>query len=134
MSLTVFPALCILGIDFLIDALFQMVFAALLARERVAPASLGTLPTQSFTLGSYSNLFGNAAGSELSSRLGPRSRTGTTAFRKMDSFSRRDCILEAERTSPKQQIAILCPELVQTHWCRHILHNKRAAVQKGSCC
>jgi hypothetical protein len=22
-------------------------------------------------------------------------------------------------------------ELVQTHWCHHILHNKRAAVQKG---
>jgi hypothetical protein len=51
MSLTVFLALCILGIDFLIYALFQMVFAALFARQRVAPASLGTLPTQSFTFG-----------------------------------------------------------------------------------
>ena len=38
MSLTVFPAFCILGIHVLICALFQMVFAALLARERVAPA------------------------------------------------------------------------------------------------
>jgi hypothetical protein len=39
--------------------------------------------------------------------------------------------LEAERTCPKQQIAILRPELVQTHCCHHMLHNKRAAVQKG---
>ena len=38
--------------------------------------------------------------------------------------------MEAERTCPKQQISILCPELVQTLR-HHILHNKRAAVRKG---
>ena len=42
-----------------------------------------------------------------------------------------DYVLEAERTCPSQQIAVLVPELVQRHWYHHILHNKRAAVLKG---
>ena len=42
-----------------------------------------------------------------------------------------DYVLEAERTCPNQQIAVLVPELVQRHWYHHILHNKRAAVLKG---
>ncbi|MGB2621694.1 MAG: APC family permease [Candidatus Acidiferrum sp.] len=42
-----------------------------------------------------------------------------------------DYVLEAERTCPNQQIAVLIPELVQRHWYHHILHNKRAAVLKG---
>ena len=40
-------------------------------------------------------------------------------------------VLEAERSCPNQQIAVLIPELVQRHWYHHILHNKRAAVLKG---
>lgn len=42
-----------------------------------------------------------------------------------------DYVLEAERTCPNQQIAVLIPELVERHWYHHILHNKRAAVLKG---
>jgi amino acid transporter len=42
-----------------------------------------------------------------------------------------DYVLEAERTCPHQQIAVLIPELVERHWYHHILHNKRAAVLKG---
>jgi amino acid transporter len=42
-----------------------------------------------------------------------------------------DYVLDAERTCPNQQIAVLVPELVQRHWYHHILHNKRAAVLKA---
>ena len=42
-----------------------------------------------------------------------------------------DYVLEAERTCPGQQIAVLVPELVQRHWYHHMLHNKPAAVLKG---
>jgi Potassium-transporting ATPase A subunit len=58
--------------------------------------------------------------------LGPR--TGTTAIRKMNPLSRRAYVSDAERTWPKQQIAVLAAELVQRHWYHHVLHNKRAAV------
>jgi amino acid transporter len=42
-----------------------------------------------------------------------------------------DYVLEVERASPNQQIAVLVPELVQRRWYHHLLHNKRAAVLKG---
>jgi len=42
-----------------------------------------------------------------------------------------DYVLEAERTFPNQQIAVLIPELVQRRWYHHILHNKRASVLKA---
>jgi amino acid transporter len=42
-----------------------------------------------------------------------------------------DYVLEVERTCPRQQVAVLIPELVERHWYHHILHNKRAAVLKG---
>jgi hypothetical protein len=42
-----------------------------------------------------------------------------------------DYVLEAERTCPNQQIAVLIPELVERRWYHHLLHNKRASVLKG---
>ena len=42
-----------------------------------------------------------------------------------------DHVLEAERTCPNQQVAVLIPELVERHWHHHLLHNKRAAVLKA---
>jgi amino acid transporter len=42
-----------------------------------------------------------------------------------------DYVLEVERTSPNQQVAVVIPELVQRRWYHHLLHNKRAAVLKG---
>ncbi len=42
-----------------------------------------------------------------------------------------DYVLEAERTNPGQQIAVVIPELVERHWYHHILHNKRASVLKA---
>ncbi len=41
-----------------------------------------------------------------------------------------DYVLEAERTNPSQQIAVLIPELVERHWYHHLFHNKRASVLK----
>jgi len=41
-----------------------------------------------------------------------------------------DYVLEAERTHPNQQIAVLIPELVERHWYHYLLHNKRAEVLK----
>lgn len=40
-------------------------------------------------------------------------------------------VLEAERTYPNQQIAVLIPELVQRRWYHFLLHNKRASVLKA---
>jgi len=42
-----------------------------------------------------------------------------------------DYILEIERTTPDQQIAVLIPELVQRNWYHYLLHNKRASVLKA---
>src|SRR5712692_4780587 len=42
-----------------------------------------------------------------------------------------DYVLEAERTCPNQQVAVLIPELVERHWYHHLLHNKRASVLKA---
>ena len=42
-----------------------------------------------------------------------------------------DYVLEAERTHPGQQIAVVIPELVERHWYHHLLHNKRASVLKA---
>jgi amino acid transporter len=42
-----------------------------------------------------------------------------------------DYVLEAERTCPNQQIAVLIPELVERHWYHYLLHNKRASVLKA---
>ena len=42
-----------------------------------------------------------------------------------------DYVLEAERTNPTEQIAVLIPELVERHWYHHLFHNKRASVLKG---
>jgi amino acid transporter len=42
-----------------------------------------------------------------------------------------DYVLEAERTYPGQQIAVLIPELVERHWYHHLFHNKRASVLKA---
>ncbi len=42
-----------------------------------------------------------------------------------------DYVLEAERTNPGQQIAVLIPELVERHWYHHLFHNKRASVLKA---
>jgi amino acid transporter len=42
-----------------------------------------------------------------------------------------DYVLEAERTCPSQQIAVLIPELVERHWYHHLFHNKRASVLKA---
>jgi amino acid transporter len=42
-----------------------------------------------------------------------------------------DYVLEAERTNPNQQIAVLIPELVERHWYHHLFHNKRASVLKA---
>ncbi|HVH72913.1 MAG TPA: APC family permease [Candidatus Dormibacteraeota bacterium] len=42
-----------------------------------------------------------------------------------------DYVLEAERSFPNQQIAVLIPELVQRRWYHHLLHNKRASVLKA---
>lgn len=42
-----------------------------------------------------------------------------------------DYVLEAERCSPGQQIAVVIPELVERHWYHHLLHNKRASVLKA---
>jgi len=42
-----------------------------------------------------------------------------------------DHVLEAERTNPGQQIAVLVPELVERHWYHHLFHNKRASVLKA---
>jgi len=42
-----------------------------------------------------------------------------------------DYVLEAERTHPSQQIAVVIPELVERHWYHHLLHNKRASVLKA---
>jgi len=42
-----------------------------------------------------------------------------------------DYVLDAERTCPNQQIAVLIPELVERHWYHHLLHNKRASVLKA---
>ncbi len=42
-----------------------------------------------------------------------------------------DYVLEAERTTPGQQIAVLIPELVERHWYHHLFHNKRASVLKA---
>jgi amino acid transporter len=39
-------------------------------------------------------------------------------------------VLEAERTTPDRQVAVILPELVQKRWYHHLLHNKRAAVLK----
>lgn len=41
-----------------------------------------------------------------------------------------DYVLEAERTRPNQQIAVLIPELVERHWYHYVLHNKRASILK----
>jgi hypothetical protein len=41
-----------------------------------------------------------------------------------------DYVLEAERTCPTQELAVLIPELVERHWYHYLLHNKRAAVLK----
>jgi hypothetical protein len=40
-------------------------------------------------------------------------------------------VLEAERTTPDRQVAVILPELVQHRWYHHLLHNKRAAVLKA---
>jgi amino acid transporter len=40
-------------------------------------------------------------------------------------------VLEAERASPGQQIAVLIPELVERHWYHYLFHNKRASVLKA---
>jgi amino acid transporter len=40
-------------------------------------------------------------------------------------------VLEAERTTPDRQVAVILPELVQRRWYHHLLHNKRAAVLKA---
>jgi amino acid transporter len=40
-------------------------------------------------------------------------------------------VLEAERTCPNQQIAVLIPELVERHWYHHLMHNKQASVLKA---
>jgi amino acid transporter len=42
-----------------------------------------------------------------------------------------DYVLEAERTCPNQQIAVLIPELVERHWYHNLFHNKRASVLKA---
>jgi amino acid transporter len=42
-----------------------------------------------------------------------------------------DYVLEAERTCPSQQIAVLIPELVERHWYHYLFHNKRASVLKA---
>lgn len=42
-----------------------------------------------------------------------------------------DYVLNAERCSPGQQIAVLIPELVERRWYHHLLHNKRASVLKA---
>ena len=42
-----------------------------------------------------------------------------------------DHVLEAQRTNPGQQIAVLVPELVERHWYHHLFHNKRASVLKA---
>jgi hypothetical protein len=39
-------------------------------------------------------------------------------------------VLEAERTTPDRQVAVILPELVQRRWFHHLLHNKRAAILK----
>jgi amino acid transporter len=40
-------------------------------------------------------------------------------------------VLEAERTRPDRQVAVILPELVQRRWYHHLLHNKRASVLKA---
>jgi hypothetical protein len=42
-----------------------------------------------------------------------------------------DYVLEAERTTPDRQIAVILPELIESHWYHFLLHNKRAAVLKA---
>jgi amino acid transporter len=40
-------------------------------------------------------------------------------------------VLEAERSTPDRQVAVILPELVQRRWYHHLLHNKRASVLKA---
>ncbi|HEY6308804.1 MAG TPA: APC family permease [Candidatus Angelobacter sp.] len=40
-------------------------------------------------------------------------------------------VLEAERTTPDRQVAVILPELVQRRWYHHLLHNKRASILKA---
>jgi amino acid transporter len=42
-----------------------------------------------------------------------------------------DYVLEMERTNPNRQIAVLIPEVVQSHWYYNLLHNNRAEVLKA---
>src|SRR5215475_8168971 len=40
-------------------------------------------------------------------------------------------VLEAERSHPDRQVAVLIPEMVERRFHQHFLHNKRASVLKG---
>jgi hypothetical protein len=40
-------------------------------------------------------------------------------------------VLEAERSHPDQQVAVLIPEMVERRFHQHFFHNKRASVLKA---
>jgi hypothetical protein len=42
-----------------------------------------------------------------------------------------DYVLEAERTTPDRQVAVILPELMQRRWYHYLLHNKRASILKA---
>jgi amino acid transporter len=42
-----------------------------------------------------------------------------------------DYVLEAEKTHPDRQIAVIVPELVEKHWYHYPLHNQRAELLKA---
>lgn len=39
-------------------------------------------------------------------------------------------ILEVEKKNPTRQIAVLLPEMIESHWFHYILHNQRAEILK----
>jgi hypothetical protein len=39
-----------------------------------------------------------------------------------------DYILELERNNPESTIAVLIPQLIESHWYYSFLHNQRAAI------
>jgi hypothetical protein len=42
-----------------------------------------------------------------------------------------DFVMEFQRKNPTRRIAVLLPELVETHWLYYFLHNQRAAALKA---
>ena len=42
-----------------------------------------------------------------------------------------DYVLEVEQTHPGRRIAVLIPELIETHWYHTFLHNNRAEMLKA---